>query len=543
MLGLLAVALLPAAWANGSAEALFEKGLRAQRQGRHIEAYLLYSKARALAPANVKYVRAFRGVRRGAAQLLAAAGEYRQALEVAPDSWEFRSLSMEDREPSRNVVGGTPVEERPFRSPAVLQYRGHTASFRFRGPVREAYEEAAAEFGVRLIFDKDFDGDQPIRADLTDCDFRCVTRALGGISKSVAFPLESDLVLVTQDTTAKRTELEPAAFAAIPLDPGLTEEEITEIAQAIQQVLDLRRFQMSSSGSVLFVRDSVSKTRMAQALVGDLLHPRGAVQIELQLLTTSRGRLVRAGIDVPAHFPVANFSTLFGAVPVATGSAGRLIGLGGGETVLGVAVGQAGLLATLNSSSARSWHKFHVLSAHGMQAEFKIGERYPIVTAQYSSGAAPSSGPAFGPGSYVQPAPSITFEDLGLNLEATPLMHSAQEITLQLDVNFRFLAGGTVNDIPVIANREFRSQLRLRQGEFAIVSGMALYERRKSRGGTAGLGSVPWLGTLFRRNEWRWSRRDLLILVRPRVARLPPSEMARTPTLLYGSERRPLPPI
>ena len=542
LLGLLALALLPA-WANESAEALFQQGSRAQIQGRHLDAYLLYSRARALAPSNIKYVRAVRGVRRGAAQLLAAAGEHRQALEVAPESWEFRSLSREDREPGRTAVVAPPFEERRFRAPTVLRYRDHATSFRFRGPIRDAYEEAAAEFGVRLIFDKDFDGDQHIRANLTDCDFRCVTRALGNIGKSVALPLDSDLVLVTQDTTAKRSELEPTAFATIPLESGLTVEEVTEIAQAIQQVLDLRRFQMSSSGNVLFVRESVSKARLAQALVADLLHPRGAVQIELHMLTASSGRLVRAGIDVPTQFPVTNLSTLFGAVPVTTGGLERLIGLGGGETVLGVAVGGAALQAILNSSSARSWQTLQVLSAHGMQAEFKIGERYPIVTAQYSSGGAPSNGPAFGPGAYVQPAPSITFEDLGLNLTATPLVHSALEITLQLEVNFRFLAGGTVNDIPVLANREFRSQLRLRRGEFAIVSGMALYERRKSRGGMSGLGNIPWLGTLFRRNEWRWNRSDLLMLVRPRVARLPPAEMARTPTLLYGPEQRPLPPI
>ncbi len=543
LLGLLALALLPAAWANESAEALFQKGSRAQRQGRHLDAYLLYSRARALAPSNVKYVRAVRGVRRGAAQLLAAAGEHRQALEVAPDSWEFRALSIEDREPGRTAVVATPLEERRFRAPAVLRYRDHATSFRFRGPLREAYEEAAAEFGVRLIFDKDFDGDQPIRADLTDCDFRCVTRALGEIGKSVALPLDSDLVLVARDTTAKRSELEPAAFATIPLETGLTVEEVTEIAQAIQQVLDLRRFQMSTSGSLLFVRDSVTKARLAQALVGDLLHPRGAVQIELQMLTASGARLARAGIDVPSQFPVTNLSTLFGAVPAAADGVDRLIGLGGGKTVLGVAVGGAGARAALNTSSARSWQTLQVLGAHGMPAEFKIGERYPIATAQYSSGAPASNGSARGPGAYLQPAPSITFEDLGLNLAATPLVHSAREVTLQLEVNFRFLAGGVVNDIPVLANREFRSQLRLRRGEFAIVSGMTLFERRKSRGGMSGLGNIPWLGTLFRRNEWRWSRSDLLILVRPRVARLPPAEMARTRTLLYGPEQRPLPPI
>ncbi len=538
--GILWVLILPALAVGDSAEDLFRNGHRAERQGRYIEAYLLYNRARALDPANASFARAARGVSRGAAQLLAAAGEYRSAIEMAPDSWEFQRLPGKDSaaiEVAEDPAAGSGlVPSQPTR----LQYSDHETSFSFRGTVRDAYEDAAEEFGVRVVFHEDIESDRVIRADLAECDFHCVMRALGALSKSVGVPIAPDLLLVVEDTENVRAEFETAALAPIPLDGVLTVEDVTQVGQAVQQILDIRRLQATGSGSMLFLRGSLGKVDMARSLVADLLHPPASARIELQMVTVSRGGLVRAGIDLPSSFPVSNFSTLFGAMP-GTGGVERLVGFGGGETVLGVAVGDASVEARLNASSSQSLQTMHLRSAHGAPATFKIGESYPIATAQYSGGGLNAPGP--GTPGYIQPPPSITFQDLGLNLSVTPIIHSSVEVTLLLEVAFKFLTGSTVNDVPILANREFQSRVRLRRSEFAIVSGTAVYERRKLSGGLSGLGNIPWLGALFRRNERVWSQRDLLILVRPRVVRLPPSELARTREFLFGSEERPVPAL
>ena len=539
--GILASVVLPAGFADHTAEQLFREGLRAQRAGRHIEAYLLYSRARALDPANPKVIRAARGVRRGAAQLLAAAGEYRMALEMAPDSWEFQSLDPESakRRPPPAISGHRDL---PLATaPPKLRYSRHRTSFRFRGTLRESFLLAAEEFGVRIVFDRDFEGEAPVRADLTECDFPCAVRALGEIGTAFVVPLDSDLLYVADDSQAGRTEYETAALVSIPVEVGLASNEVSEVAQAIQQVLDLRHLHGLSSGTIL-ARGSVAKVNMARRLVQDLLHPPGSAQIEVQMITVSSSGRRRFGIDLPTAFSGTNFSTLFGASPDAAGSE-RLIGVGGGKTVLGISVGDASILARLDASTSESIGTMHLRSAHAMPAEFKVGERYPVATAQYSPGSAGRGPTGTGSGSYIQPAPSISFEDLGLNLSVTPLIHSALDVTLLLEVNFRFLAGSAVNDIPVVSNREFQSQVRLRQGEFAIVSGMTIYERRRSRKGLSGLARLPWLRGLFRRHDRRWSRRDLLILVRPRVVRLPPSEVARSREFLFGPEQRPVPAL
>lgn len=532
LLGLLAAVLACGTVSAQSASELFRNGNRARQNGRHIEAYIYYSRARALDPANPTYARAARGVRRGAAQLLAAAGEYRTAIEMAPDSWEFESLAGASDAPPA-AVDPTAAPEPRLTEPPTLSYSGHDAAFRFRGQIGEAYRQVATEFGIEILFAEEFDTSRPVRADLDECDLPCALRVLGEISKSFAVPVNSDLLLIAPDDSASRSDLQTAAVVTIPVDGALTPEEATEVGQAAQQVLEIKRFQASAAGRAIILRAPTWQAKMARVLLDNLLHPRAEVVIEVQILGVSNRRTVTAGIGLPTSFPVTRLTT-------SANSAGaeRLIGFGGGRSSLGIALGDASALATLNATSSDTIQTAQLRSTHGMPVEFHVGERYPIATGQYSSGGQDSQQPG-----YIQPPPSITFEDLGLNLTVTPWIHTAHETSLDIEANLRLLAGGAVNDVPILSNRELKSHVRLRSGEFAIVSGMAVYEVRKSGRGPWGLGAIPGLGSVFRPGERRWNQNDLIVLVRPRISRLPPGEIAGSLEFLYGTEQRPLPAL
>ena len=545
----LAAALLfacaAAAAAQSSAESLFRKGFRAQRDGRHVEAYVLYTQARALAPANRKYIRAAQQVREPAAQLIASTGDYRTAIAMAPAAAGLQRLAAEpENEPAGPhiaVNGGEP--ERKLKQPVRLKPDDRVTAFRFRGTLREAYEQVAEEFGLEAIFDDEFDGNDKVRIDLSDCDFSCVMLALRDVGRTLLVPVTEKRFLLAADTASKRREIEPFAFVSIPLNDALTAEEVVEIGQAVQQTLEIKRFQMSPTSGMLFSRDSVTKARMAQAMVDALLHPRGAVMIELNVLSVNRDRTAELGIDLPGRFPVTNFSTILNGMPPERDGAAPLIGIGGGKTVLGVTVGGAQALATLNSGAGRSLQTMSIRAEHGMPAEMKLGERFPIINAQFSAAPAPGLDDDVGSGNFIQPIPSFTFEDLGLTMRATPLVHSAKEVTLELETEFQLLAGGAVNGVPILANRQFQSSVRLREGEFAIVSGMAVHEQRNTRPRQSGLVGIPLLGQLFSRRRRQANQSEMLILVRPRIVRLPPAEMVPSLTFRFGPEQRPLPAL
>ena len=125
----------------------------------------------------------------------------------------------------------------------------------------------------------------------------------------------------------------------------------------------------------------------------------------------------------------------------------------------------------------------------------------------------------------------------------TPTVHSSREITLQIEAEFKLLAGGAVNGIPILANRSLQSQVRLEEGQSALIAGMGIAERRVNAAGPAGLAEIPILGSLFRRKTDRMNVSDLLVVVTPRVVRLPPSETARELSIRFGPEQRPLPAL
>jgi general secretion pathway protein D len=142
-----------------------------------------------------------------------------------------------------------------------------------------------------------------------------------------------------------------------------------------------------------------------------------------------------------------------------------------------------------------------------------------------------------------EPFPSFTFEDLGLVFKVTPHLHSGSDISLELQAEVKQLTGTSFNEVPVLSNRNIETYVRLREGQVAMITGMAVLERRSSRSGLAFLSEIPLLGNLFRRHSWTFRRSNLVVLVRPRIVRLPPADVGPALTLRYGPEARPLPPI
>lgn len=527
--------LLPVVLGASTAEALYRKGLDAHRQGRHIEAYLLFNRARALEPGNTRFLRAAHGVRRGAAQLLAASGAHGAALLAAPDSWEFRGFSTDSsRAPSPAEVTVRKAGAAPT-GPARLRFTDQQMSLRLRGTLREAYLEVADAFGVQVVFDEEFDGADPLMVDLTECSLPCALRALAAVGSTFAVPLSADLLLVAADTSAKRSALEPVVLGLIDLETGIEPATISEVSQAIQGLLDIRRVG-TGPGGVLALRGTTAKVDLAQGLAQRLLLPLAEVVVEVQLLAVSESQRRLAGLNLPTAFPVSNFSTLLGASP-SVADVDRLWGIGGGKTSLGVGIGDAALAARMETGKGQSLRTMQVRTSHGKAATFKVGERFPIATGQFLSGAGRPSG---NPAGYIQPPPVITFEDLGLELTVTPSIHGGGEVTLELETILRSLGGAAVNGVPVINNQEFKSQVRLRRGQLAVVTGAAVSEGRRSTAGPAGVARLPLLRRLVGRNDWNWRRQDLLVLVRPYLMRPPAVDTAESGLLLYGSEQRPV---
>jgi hypothetical protein len=112
--------------------------------------------------------------------------------------------------------------------------------------------------------------------------------------------------------------------------------------------------------------------------------------------------------------------------------------------MLGLGVTNAQLFATVSNSSSQSIYHAQVVAVDGLPATLHVGEKYPIITSGYF-------GNKSGSGTVYTPPPTINFEDLGLLIKVTAHVASVDEVTLDLDAEFKLLGATSSNGIPVVA--------------------------------------------------------------------------------------------
>ncbi len=532
-------------WA-GEAEELFKKGRRAAQQGDAVTAFLYFSRARAADPTDSRFTRAVTAVRAGAGQTLAALGSYQAAAAIdAAQSYLLQGASETADEDPADVA--SLVELRAMRAqrrlmpPVELRPSKKNSSFRLNESVGETYEAVAREFGLKVIFDSDFDREKEVGFELDEVDFTEAVRVLNDVARAIVVPVTPEVFLVAEDSASKRTELEPMATAIIPVPDAMTDEEVQQMGQAVQQVLEVKRLQTDRANRQVVLRDTVHRVRLAREIYRQLSQARGEVVLEVDLIAMNETEQVDFGVKLPTAFPLTNFSTVWRNQPPDGSSGVPLLGIGAGQTVFGVAIADALLTAKRTRSSGRSLQRFQLRSAHGQPATLNIGERFPIINARFSAVVINQQiRDETQAGTLRQPFPSFTFEDLGLNFTATTNVHDANEVSIEFELEVQLLSGSAVNDIPILSNRSFNSAIRLRTDQTAVITGMKIFERRKNRSGPAWLSQIPWLGRLFSDQSNQFNVSELIVTLRPRIVRLPPAEIEPSLALRYGPETRPL---
>ena len=132
--------------------------------------------------------------------------------------------------------------------------------------------------------------------------------------------------------------------------------------------------------------------------------------------------------------------------------------------------------------------------------------------------------------------PSVNFEDLGLVLKVTPHVHNAGAVTLEIEAEYKELTGKTSSNMPIISNRKYTGTMRLNFGEAVIIAGLGQRTISTTRSGLPGLTWIPWLHSQTDSRD----KKQLLLVVRPELLRLPPSESI-SHSIWSGTEVRPLP--
>ena len=140
------------------------------------------------------------------------------------------------------------------------------------------------------------------------------------------------------------------------------------------------------------------------------------------------------------------------------------------------------------------------------QADILVGQETPVRVIDASSGSSSAA------------RANVQFKETGIRLTITPHVTNDRRILMTLHTERSALQLLAEADLGfVFAKQKADNQLLVNDGETAVIGGLTVTEVEKNRSGIPLLSGLPIVGKLFSFSEDRESRRDLIILVTPRI--------------------------
>jgi general secretion pathway protein D len=499
------------AWtAPVNAEQLYKDAQKAERAGQILRAYVLYAQAAAADPTNVDYWEH--------AQILRPIASLLKDTEHPASQLAAADLPTDKID--RTLFGNIPDRDldqarKPLPAPQLKAVLGRQ-DFDLQGDSKALWEQVAGTLHLSVIFDTQYQPTKTIHFQLNDANYRETLLALQAATDSFLTPISERLIFVANDSTQKRTEFDANVAVVIPFSETVSVQELQEVATAVRGTLDMQKVMVDTQRHLILMRDRVTKVRLAEKILEDLLRPHAQVAIDVEILTTDRTSNLNYGLMTPTAFPLVSFITskyLTSAIPSGFPT---FLTFGGGASLLGLGITSAQLFANVSKSSAETVLNSEVVALNGQPATLHIGDKYPLVTNTYIGGSTNTASS----GQVYTPPPTFTFEDLGLVLKVTPWIHGTDEVSLEVDAEFKLLGAGAVDGIPIISSRKYTSKVRLRTGEWAILAGLMTKTEANTITGIPGLSLIP----ILRSNTVSKEDGATLIVLKPHLLILPPSE-------------------
>jgi general secretion pathway protein D len=163
------------------------------------------------------------------------------------------------------------------------------------------------------------------------------------------------------------------------------------------------------------------------------------------------------------------------------------------------------------SSAVRLISSPSMMVMNNRTASLLVGDQVPIAT-QQSVGTTTTGAPVIN---------SIEYRDTGVILKVTPHVNEAGQVRMDIDQEVSDVTKTTSSDIssPTIEQRKFTSSLSVRNGETIVLGGIIKDQREHDNSGVPILKDVPLLGNLFKTIDDSITRRELIVLITPHVAR------------------------
>ncbi|GGU52254.1 hypothetical protein GCM10009504_06320 [Pseudomonas laurentiana] len=433
--------------------------------------------------------------------LFGAERHMREVLLLDPQNTEGLTLRRNIEQVQARTAQPNPQLRTRLEKPVTLEFRDAN--------LKTIFEVLSQVAGLNFIFDKD------LRPDLKATIFVREVR----IEDAVSLLLEQNqlhqkvvnenTLLIYPDSPQKTKDYQELVMRTF----YLTSIDANTAMNMVKTMLKTRDVFVDERLNTMTMRDTPDAIRMAEKLLQSQDQSNPEVVLEVEVMEVARSRILDLGLQWPNTFGVVTSE----GKPVSV--LDQLRGINSSRITITPSP-QAKINAQDNDINTLASPVIRVSNRE--QARIHIGQRVPIISAT----SVPSTqGPVI--------TESVTYLDVGLKLEVTPVVHLNNEVAIKIGLevsNATPLEPTRQGTIPVqVDTRNAQTSLRLHDGETQILAGLVRNDHGASGNKIPLLGDIPGLGRLFGSNKDNMGKSELVLSITPRIVRnLPyqsPSDM------------------
>jgi type IV pilus assembly protein PilQ len=429
-----------------------------------------------------------------------------------------------------------PLEE--LRTGArARQFTGHPISLDFQGADLRAVLRTFAEIsGLNVVIDPAVQGtvDVALRDVPWDQALDIILRA-----NKLGYTVDGTIVRIAPNTVLKIEEDERKALLESQNDASqlgtlqrqlsyAKGEEVATLLKSANVLTKRGQANVDPRTNTLIVRDVPSQFPEITSLIDGIDRAQPQVEIEARIVQTNKsyaralgvqwgfGGKVDPSLGNTTNLAFPNNGSLTGrAGPTQGPATGATTGqptavnlpVSGASSAVGLALGSVNgafnldvaLTALESSGNGRLLSTPRVTTQNNVAAEMTQGVQIPIQTVSNNT-------------------VTVSFKDAALTLKVTPQITSANTVIMLISVeNATPDFSRQVNNIPPINTQRANTQVLVSDGQTTVIGGIYVSNSTMTSDKTPGLGNVPLLKWLFKRDRVDEANTELLIFITPRI--------------------------
>jgi type IV pilus assembly protein PilQ len=417
------------------------------------------------------------------------------------------------------------------------QFTGHPISLDFQGADLRAVLRTFAEIsGLNIVIDPAVQGtvDVALRDVPWDQALDIILRA-----NKLGYSVDGTIVRIAPNGVLKAEEDERKALLDAQNDASqlgtmqrqlsyAKGEEVASLLKSANVLTKRGQANVDPRTNTLIVRDVPSQFPEITTLIDGIDRAQPQVEIEARIVQTNKtyaralgvqwgfGGRVDPSLGNTTNLAFPNNGSLTGRVggtqgPASGATTGQPtavnLGVPGPNSAVGLALGSVNgafnldvaLTALESTGNGRLLSTPRVTTQNNVAAEMTQGVQIPIQTVANNT-------------------VTVSFKDAALTLKVTPQITAANTVIMQISVeNASPDFSRAVNNIPPINTQRANTQVLVSDGQTTVIGGIYVSQEQAQTDRTPGLGQIPLLRWLFKRDTINDQNTELLIFITPRI--------------------------